>query len=90
MNDAGKDGKERWGLTCCAAFEEVSRKPSLEALTQILYNGIKARVPQALVLGERPGVTLLSSTILRTIVEDPELEAFASALFKAIKVKSLA
>ena len=87
MNDVGKDRKERWGLTCCALFEEVSRKPPLEALKNHLYDEIFGKNPApTLVLGERPGVTLLSSTNLRTIVEDPELKAFAFALFKAMKI----
>ncbi len=74
-----------WGRCMCCAFEEASQKPSLRAICHGLYNNIVSS-PGVLTTRGRPGVTLLSSTNLCALVEEPALRARASLLYQAIKV----
>ena len=80
------DDPQVWGRCICSAFEETSRKPSLGAWSRHLYRGIVRNLQGSLITGDRPGATLLSSTNLRTFVEEPALRARAWILFQTIQM----
>ena len=85
VNSKHKDDVDVWGRCACSAFEEASRKPSLGKVSRFLYRGIVRNPQTSLIPGGLPGATLLSSTNLRTLVEDPALRARAWTLFQAIQ-----
>ena len=73
------------GSCLFSAFEEASRKPSLEGLYKALFLKVVS-CAEVLTTGDRPGVTLLSSTNLRNLVKSPVLRARALLLYQAIKI----
>ena len=84
--DSKKDDAQMWGRCMCCAFHEASRKPSLGAICRGLYGSIISCKRPAIITGDRPGVTLLSSANLRTLVEEPAHRARAWLLYQAIKI----
>ena len=81
-----RDDHQMWSRCVCSAFEEASQKLSLGEFSRRLYKGILHGPKLALITGDRPGVTLLSSENLRTIVEGSALRARAWVLFQAIQM----
>ena len=86
VNSEMKDDPQVWGRFTCSAFEEASQKPALEKVCRFLYKAIVFHPIRALVTGDRPGATLLSSTNLRTIVEEPAIRARTLVIYEAIKL----